>query len=144
MNFLKRQFYSRYLLTIAWMGLIFTLSSISTLPGPEQITWDFFFKKGAHMFVYAVLFRLVLRSIRYDKSPQFKDYLASFFIVFLYALSDEWHQSFTPGRSPRLYDIGYDMWGAWVAFISIQLNVDAFFQSFFASNRYTIKLKPNK
>lgn len=108
----------RYLPTLMWMALIFALSSISTLPGPEQISWDFVLKKGAHMFVYAVLFRLALRSVAWKRQPHKRDYLISFALVLLYALSDEWHQSFTPGRSPKWYDIAYDMWGAWVAFVA--------------------------
>ncbi len=108
----------RFVSTLLWAALIFALSSISTLPGPEQISWDFVLKKGAHMFVYSVLFMLVLRSIAWQRKPQPKDYLASFGLVLLYALSDEWHQSFTPGRTPKWYDIAYDMWGAWVAFVS--------------------------
>jgi len=108
------------------MGLIFTLSSISTLPGPEQISWDFVLKKGAHMFVYAGLLLLVLRSVSWSNKPTVKDYILSFALVLLYALSDEWHQSFTPGRTPKWYDIAYDMWGAWMGFIGIQLGMNTF------------------
>jgi VanZ family protein len=125
----------RFAPTLAWMALIFALSSISTLPGPEIISWDFIFKKGAHMFVYAVLFWLMLRSIAWNRQPQFKDFVMTFALVFLYALSDEWHQSFTPGRTPKWYDIAYDLWGAWMAFIAIQLRVDTLIAKYFLKSR---------
>ena len=32
--------------------------------------------------------------------------------VLLYALSDEFHQSFVPGRNPRLIDVSIDLLGA--------------------------------
>ena len=125
----------RFMPTLGWMALIFALSSISTLPGPEQISWDFVLKKGAHMFVYAVLFMLVLRSIAWQRKPQIRDFLISFAFVFVYALSDEWHQSFTPGRSPKWYDIAYDMWGAWVAFVAMQLGALKLIAKYFQKYR---------
>jgi VanZ family protein len=125
----------RFVPTLLWMTLIFALSSISTLPGPEQISWDFVLKKGAHMFVYAVLFWLVLRSIAWNRQPQTKDFVMTFALVFLYAHSDEWHQSFTPGRTPKWYDIVYDMWGAWMAFVGVQLKIDAMMNKFFRTNQ---------
>lgn len=131
LHFLTNLLRHRFAPTLLWMALIFTLSSISTLPGPEIISWDFVFKKGAHMFVYAVLFWLVLRSITWNRQPQKKDFVMTFALVFLYALSDEWHQSFTPGRTPKWYDIAYDLWGAWAAFVGVQLRVDSFLDKFF-------------
>jgi VanZ family protein len=59
----------------------------------------------------------------------------TFTLVFLYALSDEWHQSFTPGRTPKWYDIAYDLWGAWMAFIAIQLRVDTLIAKYFLKSR---------
>jgi len=36
-----------------------------------------------------------------------------------YGVSDEFHQSFTPGRMPRAYDIGFDTIGAVLAIYSV-------------------------
>lgn len=47
-------------------------------------------------------------------------YITSFVICFVYALSDELHQYFVPGRSCRIIDIGIDSLGA---ILSISLHL---------------------
>lgn len=93
---------------ILWCGLIFYLSSQSQLPGPVDRTADFLLKKLGHLTVYAVLFRLVYRAID-PQTP--RRLLKAFAFCILYALSDEYHQSLVPGRTPLLTDIGIDTLG---------------------------------
>lgn len=37
----------------------------------------------------------------------------------IYGVSDEWHQSFVPGRTPDAYDVVADAIGAFVAVIAV-------------------------
>lgn len=66
------------------------------------------------MFVYAVLYYLLFRAYRQTHpkqsiSPQ--HYYWPLFFAFLYAISDELHQSMVAGRYATLRDIGYDSLG---------------------------------
>jgi len=104
----------RILPALIWASLIYTLSSISTLPSPDAYWFDFFIKKSAHMTVYAVLYILVLRAL----GPKTKNrYQTAFIICVLYGISDEIHQGFTPGRTPRLFDVGFDTLGITAAYL---------------------------
>lgn len=110
-----------YFPSIAWAGLIFALSSLSTLPGFSFSPLEFVFKKAAHMTVYAVLFALLYRA-RIHTNPQIERRRAWIFpllICLLYAVSDEIHQSFVPGRYGTLRDVGFDMLGSGLAFLKI-------------------------
>ncbi|MEP7167046.1 MAG: VanZ family protein [Candidatus Woesebacteria bacterium] len=93
---------------VLWCGLIFFLSSQPHLPGPEDKTWDFVLKKAGHLTVYFILFRLVYRA--YGKQTKHR-MLRTFLICIAYAASDEFHQSFVPGRTPMIRDIGIDIIG---------------------------------
>ncbi len=57
---------------------------------------------------YAGLAFLALRAVLGGKRP----YLTAFIIVFLFSLSDEYHQTFIPGRNGTLADVFIDMCGA--------------------------------
>lgn len=107
------QLIKRWLPTLLWAGLIFTFSSIPTLPATGPNYFDFIIKKSAHVFVYAVLFFLSVRAARPTK-PQ--DYLLIFIGCTLYAISDEIHQSFVPGRTPHPRDVGFDILGMILAY----------------------------
>lgn len=105
----------RWLPVFVWMLVIFTFSSFSKLPGPEDTGLNFLFKKLAHITVYGILFFLLQRGFNWEKVLP-KHYLWSFIITILYAASDEWHQSFVPGRHPQIYDIGFDSIGALISY----------------------------
>ncbi len=100
-----RQFLSKWAPVFLWAAAIFTVSSFSTLPKAEFIWWDFILKKSAHMIEYAILYFLVLRALKY------KYWLPAIFACILYALSDEFHQSFVPGRTAKFTDVGFDTMG---------------------------------
>lgn len=91
-----------------WAGLIFIISSIPSLPQVGFLWWDFALKKSAHMFEYAVLFYLLIRA----KLPV----STAFLIAILYAISDEIHQRFVPGRTSKLTDVGFDTMGMLTAY----------------------------
>lgn len=71
------------------------------------------------MFVYFVLFFLLHWG--YYRSTKRKNTLEAWVIplslCFAYALSDELHQSFVPGRTATVRDIGYDSLGMTIALL---------------------------
>jgi VanZ family protein len=103
---------------LAWMGMIFYLSAQSTLPGPPQPWLDTLLKKSAHFGVYAGLAFWWWRALRGTQGT-FPRRLSSgtvlalaFILTVLYAVSDEFHQSFTPSRHPSPWDVLIDAAGA--------------------------------
>lgn len=98
----------RWLAVLAWMGLIFFLSAQPDLPHTE-IGWaDMLISGGAHAFVFGVLALLWARAFgqRRWALP------VAFVLTALYALSDEFHQAFVPGRHPDAVDLLCDACGA--------------------------------
>lgn len=99
---------ARWLAVAGWMALIFFLSSQPKLPSPPDPLADLIFKKGAHFTVYAVLAVLFLRALL----PGRRVWAVAWTLTVLYAASDEWHQSFVPGRHPQPTDVLIDLAGA--------------------------------
>jgi VanZ family protein len=104
---------------VIWAGLIFYLSSIPGLSTGWGV-YDLILRKAAHMTEYAVLTFLVQRAIRRTWSIfRLSGVLVvSFLFSFLYAISDEFHQGFVPGRTPSVVDVFIDSVGI-IAFIVI-------------------------
>jgi VanZ family protein len=118
-----RLFLNAFLPPVIWALVIFFLSNQATLVSFETNVLDFLFKKGAHMFVYAVFYVLLHRaiSITVPNTPantSHRFWLPIFLTVF-YAVSDEIHQSFIPGRYPTVRDVGYDLLGMSIAFLRL-------------------------
>jgi len=96
-----------WLPVVAWMGLIFFLSSQPDLPHPESGWLDNLFGVGAHTLEYGVLAALLSRALANRKRAG----LLVFAVGVLYALSDEFHQAFVPGRTPDPWDLLCDALG---------------------------------
>jgi VanZ family protein len=103
------------------MGLIFFLSSQPSLPSAPDPLSDAILKKAGHVAAYAILMLLLLRATeprgeaQPDSSPTRKQFWVCMAILLAYAVSDEIHQSFVPGRSPRWTDVfGFDALGGLV------------------------------
>ncbi len=63
-------------------------------------------RKSAHLSEYAVLFWLLARGpLRHSPAT-------ALVLCALYAVLDETHQVFVPGRTPSPYDVGIDFSGA--------------------------------
>ena len=92
------------------MALIFYGSSQPTLPALSDSFLDFLIKNGAHFLEYAVLAVLWYRAI-YSRFPDPRIQPLAFIIVVIYALSDEFHQYFVPGRSATWQDVAVDVIG---------------------------------
>jgi VanZ family protein len=98
----------RWLPLLAWMGLIFYLSAQPDLPHPPSGWLSLAFSVGGHLVVYGVLAVLWMRVL----GDRPRSYWLAFLLTMLYALSDEFHQAFVPGRSPDLWDLVSDAVGA--------------------------------
>lgn len=97
---------------LLWAGLIFIMSDQPSNPAAPAPFYDYFIKKTAHMVGYAMLWFLLYRGlIQLYPDNKIVLFRYSVLIVFGYALSDELHQFFVPGRTSSLLDVGYDMLG---------------------------------
>jgi VanZ family protein len=102
----------RFIPLIAVMGTIFFLSSQpgDSLDLPDIPDLD----KGLHSIVYGVLAFSALFAIpeyKYQANPFLVSLLVVLFCL-LYGISDEFHQSFIPGRFPSVLDLVADTMGA--------------------------------
>ena len=97
---------------LAWMGVIFCLSAQRDLPTPPEPVLDLTLKKGGHFAVYAVLAFLWWRALSRGGMADRAALGLAFAIAVLYAVSDEFHQSFVPGRRPTQLDVLIDVIGA--------------------------------
>ena len=93
--------FSTWLPVLLWASVIFALSSIPSL-ATGLGTWDLVLRKLAHGVEYAVLGLLLARAV--PELPAFAGGL-------LYAVTDELHQSFVPGRQAALLDVAIDAAG---------------------------------
>src|SRR5215813_2903823 len=77
----------------------------------------FIVRKLAHFCSYAVLALLLYRAMRggSEVSRRWSWAVAAFLIVAVYALLDEYHQSFSAQRTASIYDSLLDMTGGLVA-----------------------------
>jgi VanZ like family len=101
----------RLLSPLALMAVIFVLSAQPDLSTGLGF-WDLLLRKIAHMSVFAALTLLWLRALG---GLTGRALLAAVVISLLYAISDEYHQTFVAGRSGRALDVGIDAIGIAVA-----------------------------
>jgi VanZ family protein len=98
------------------MGVIFALSATPSLASPFEPVYDLILRKLAHVAVYAVLTLLVYGALRQHMARPIHAWLLAILIATLYASSDEWHQTFVPGREGTVRDVvidGVGIVGAW-------------------------------
>ncbi|MDP5170555.1 MAG: VanZ family protein [Bacteroidia bacterium] len=122
----------RWVLVIGWMILIFSLSHMNGSDSAngsfflvEILIWlgidpavmplemlSFLVRKSAHFTEYLLLaiFALPLFSHYLGKHRAY--WLAAWFFCVAYAASDEWHQTFVPGREGKWTDVLIDGAGA--------------------------------
>lgn len=95
------------------MAAIFGFSSIPGQDIPGFGTLDVIVKKGGHMLGYALLATSFWHGLRWKN----KLWWAALLLSVAYALSDEYHQAFVPGRHSSLADVAIDAVGSSVALI---------------------------
>jgi VanZ family protein len=107
-----RRSLSRWLPLLAWMGLIFVLSAQPDLPQAPGPWLDTLLKKTGHAGAYGVLAWLYQRALRARFRGSTALRVVSVGLAVVYGLSDEYHQTFVPGRNGRLSDVAVDGVGA--------------------------------
>jgi VanZ family protein len=90
----------RWLPAITVMVVIFGLSSIPSKEMPDFGFWDLIVKKGAHVLGYAVLAATYWYGLGFNKDR----WRLALLFALVYAITDEYHQSFVPGRHPSWLD----------------------------------------
>ncbi|MBY0145109.1 VanZ family protein [Neobacillus niacini] len=89
-----------------------TMSIEYTSPDPVDIKeLNLIVRKATHFIVFGILAFLLFKAF---ESYRFS-YILAWMLTVLYALLDEWHQSFMPGRVATYRDVLFDSFGAFVA-----------------------------
>ena len=142
-----RRFLSRYLPLVAWLAFIsyastasFSASNTSRIIGPLVLwlfpntsaetlaTIQFFTRKIAHFTEYAILGFLAARAFRTSSHPAISRrwFWISAALIIVYALIDEYHQSFVPSRTASIFDSFIDMSGGLAALIFLRKRAAVF------------------
>lgn len=132
----KRVFFGA-LVIFLWMGLIFYLShqpeteSAQLSKGITEIivntveriipdavfdlnSFDHVLRKSTHFLAYLILGLFTFNALRIGGVSGFKGAILALGICVLYAMSDEVHQLFVPGRGGQVMDVLIDSAGAGV------------------------------
>jgi len=107
-------------LPFLYMGVIFLLSSISgdaASPTVDSFTRTVkaIIYNGAHIPLFALLAWLWCWSLAGWNIALKQRLILAFCLTAVYGVTDEWHQSFTPGRDASFLDVMLDMLGAYLA-----------------------------
>lgn len=92
--------------SISWMALIFAISSI---PGSSVPSSGGTF---GHFAGYAVLGGLLFVALLHHETVPGRALARAVLLASAYAVTDEFHQHFVPGRTPDAFDWGVDTLGA--------------------------------
>ncbi|MFJ7727751.1 VanZ family protein [Neobacillus sp. NPDC097160] len=124
--------------TIIWMVVIFLFTQLPYFTGSHTATaidklffidkigflssqaklllidsLNFLIRKATHLTAFGILSFFLFKSLeRYRFS-----YLLAWCITFLYAMTDEWHQSFVPNRTASFKDVLIDTSGAFIVLL---------------------------
>ena len=110
------------LLALSWAGVIYYLSA---QPGTDEPLPFVHLDKILHLIAYGLLGFLAMGAVRArgDTHRNGQVWLIAL-LVGLYGISDEFHQSFVPGRDPSMYDIVADVaggiLGAWAMYFLVK------------------------
>jgi VanZ family protein len=135
-----RVFLKYWLPVLIWMTVIFGASADShsyqhsssiimpilrwffpQMPDSERDAIHHLLRKCCHLAEYAVLGLLVFRALNHSQNAlppwSWPRVLGTLLIIFLYASSDEFHQSFVPTRTSRFSDVLIDTAGGCVGLL---------------------------
>jgi VanZ family protein len=117
-------FLSRWLPVLLWAALIFLVSADqnpylflpTTMRQPVQVAGitlsvDELFGIPGHLSEYAILGVLTTRALIWQHKPNQKLFAIAIALCAAYALSDEIHQLFVPGRAFQIQDLVIDSAG---------------------------------
>jgi VanZ family protein len=94
-----------------YCGFIFLLSNQSTLPLPMAFPHQ---DKLVHGSAYAVMAWFAWRSFSHAQKPILWVGIASVIFCSFYGITDEFHQSFVPGRDADVWDWLADTLGSFI------------------------------
>lgn len=106
-----------------WAVVIFTFSSMQVGSSSEFYWKDFLVKKTAHIIEYGIFATLIYRALVNSKVSKPKAMWYSVLVALFYGMTDEFHQSFTPGRGPAVRDVIIDTLGASLFIFGILNNI---------------------
>ena len=120
--------YKRFLLfqlpAIIWAIIIYIQSSIPDLNPPSLgISFQ---DKILHTIVFGILGYLIFRALYFSKNENLKSraIVIGLIVGFLYAISDEVHQAFVPGRYSEIGDVIADFLGILLAQIPFKYRIN--------------------
>ncbi len=132
-----------WVVTLAWAGMIFTLSTGTY--GSSFSAWllreflrllhlevspptfgvlHFCLRKLAHLTEYGIFSSLLYGSLERGRSLEWRARTALWCVLMAgaYSLTDEFHQSFVPGRTASWMDCGIDTVGAFLGMLLVYGN----------------------
>ncbi|WP_066875309.1 VanZ family protein [Clostridium mediterraneense] len=141
MNLKNKKRVFNLILVVIWMIFIFYMSSRDGNESTKQSNFvmnilnilginlsnkfgefaSVIIRKGAHITEYAILCILLFNVLKENFENKNKAILFSIIGVFLYACTDEFHQTFVPGRSGQFTDVLVDTSGAILASLLIKI-----------------------
>ncbi len=97
---------------LLYSGVIYYLSNQSKLPMPDLgiFSWDKLLHFSAY-FIYGILMQIAVIGAASKKTQKNQIFIV-ILLSSLYAVSDEIHQSFVPGRDADIFDVLADLFGA--------------------------------
>jgi VanZ family protein len=98
---MKRNRISNWLPALVIMGCIFWFSSQPSASLPNFNWADAIVKKGGHVTGYGLLAWSYWHALVYRKEKRWLTWV----LVILYAMTDEFHQSFVAGRHSSIWDV---------------------------------------
>ena len=100
------------------MAAIFAFSSVPSAEMPSFGLVDYLVKKGGHALGYGLLALGFFRGLKGERSGIFpRQLFIAWVLATLYSGTDEFHQSFIPGRHPAITDVMIDSVGAAIALL---------------------------
>jgi VanZ family protein len=138
----SRAFLKYWLPPLLWMTLIFSVSGdarsyehssrfvepflhwlFPQMPQAHVESLHHFIRKCGHVTEYAVFALLLWRALHRSKNNlpawSWPKVGGTLLLVFLYAATDEWHQSFVPGRTALVSDVVIDTAGGALGLLAV-------------------------
>ncbi len=107
---------------LIWIVLIFSLSSI---PGSALSPVEFpYAHLIAHSLLFGMLYYLAYRALKFQRYSRFVSEFSlviTLLFVMIYGASDEFHQSFVPGRTEEFKDFAIDVGAALIVLVLVLL-----------------------
>jgi VanZ family protein len=95
------------------MAVIFAFSSVPSNKLPNFDWADLIVKKGGHALGYGLLALSYLHGLKGNgQDDRSRWFYIAWAMAILYSATDEFHQSFVPGRHPEVTDVMIDAIGA--------------------------------